>query len=178
MIDISPDLWYTITVILRGYGGIGRRAGFRIRWVTVQVRPLLPAPTEKDNYRLSFFVGLRDRARLVRERICAAYSFEDTTARTYPRQVFDPCYPYQRKKTTTGCLFLLVCVIGQDMYVKERASVLLGMRPQGRIPGRSIDPCYPYQTAEIRTLCRWAMGSDFSLFLMILMSYQKMIYNI
>ena len=42
MIDISPDLWYTIIVIPRGYGGIGRRAGFRIRWVTVQVRPLLP----------------------------------------------------------------------------------------------------------------------------------------
>ena len=58
--------------------------------MTVQVRPLLPVPTEKDNHRLSFFVGLRDRARHVRERICAAYSFEDTTARTYPRQVFDP----------------------------------------------------------------------------------------
>ena len=144
--------------------------------MTVQVRPLLPVPTKKDNHRLSFFVGLRDRARLVRERICAAYSFEDTTARTYPRQVFDPCYPYQRKKTTTGCLFLLVCVIGQDMYVKEYAQhILLRIRPQGRILGRFIDPCYPYQTVEIRTLCRWAMGSDFSLFLIILMSYQKMI---
>ena len=48
MIDISPDLWYTIIVILRGYGGIGRRAGFRIRWVTVQVRPLLPVPNSRN----------------------------------------------------------------------------------------------------------------------------------
>ena len=48
MIDISPVLWYTITVILRGYGGIGRRAGFRIRWVTVQVRPLLPVPNSRN----------------------------------------------------------------------------------------------------------------------------------
>ena len=85
---------------------------------------------------------------------------------------------YQRKKTTIGCLFLLVCVIEQDIQVKEYAQhILLRIRPQGRILGRSIDPCYPYQTAEIRTLCRWATGSDFSLFLMILMSYQKMIYN-
>ena len=48
MIDISPDLWYTIIVIPRGYGGIGRRAGFRIRWVTVQVRPLLPVPNRRN----------------------------------------------------------------------------------------------------------------------------------
>ena len=61
--------------------------------MTVQVRPLLPVPMEKDNHRLSFFVGLRDRARHVRERICAAYSFEDTTARTYPRQVHRPLLP-------------------------------------------------------------------------------------
>ena len=27
-----------------GYGGIGRRAGFRIRWATMQVRSLLSAP--------------------------------------------------------------------------------------------------------------------------------------
>ena len=30
--------------ISRRYGGIGRRAGLRNRWVTMQVRPLLPAP--------------------------------------------------------------------------------------------------------------------------------------
>ena len=30
-----------------GYGGIGRRAGLRILWVTVQVRLLLSAPEEK-----------------------------------------------------------------------------------------------------------------------------------
>lgn len=29
---------------LCGYGGIGRHAGFRFLWATVQVRPLLPAP--------------------------------------------------------------------------------------------------------------------------------------
>ena len=66
--------------------------------MTVQVRPLLPVPTEKDNHRLSFFVGLRDRARLVRERICAAYSFEDTTARTYPRQVHRPLLPVPNRR--------------------------------------------------------------------------------
>ena len=66
--------------------------------MTVQVRPLLPVPTKKDNHRLSFFVGLRDRARHVRERICAAYSFEDTTARTYPRQVHRPLLPVPNRR--------------------------------------------------------------------------------
>ena len=32
-----------------GYGGIGRRAGFRIQWETVQVRPLLPAESMPDS---------------------------------------------------------------------------------------------------------------------------------
>ena len=32
-----------------GYGGIGRRAGFRIRWATVQVQLLLPAPYKNAN---------------------------------------------------------------------------------------------------------------------------------
>ena len=31
----------------RGYGGIGRRAGFRVQWATVQVQILLPAPKEE-----------------------------------------------------------------------------------------------------------------------------------
>ena len=30
---------------IRGYGGIGRHAGFRFQWATVQVQVLLPAPT-------------------------------------------------------------------------------------------------------------------------------------
>ena len=56
------------------------------------------------------------RARVTRKRICAAYSFEDTTAKTYPRQVFAPCYPYQTAEIRTLCqwrrvrisLFLLI----------------------------------------------------------------------
>ena len=64
---------------------------------------LLSVPTEKDNHRLSFFVGLRNRARHTHERICAAYSFEDTTARSNPRQVTDPCYPYQTAEIRTFC---------------------------------------------------------------------------
>ena len=35
-----------------------------------------------------FFIGLCNRARHVRERICEAYSLGDTTARSYPRQGF------------------------------------------------------------------------------------------
>ena len=33
-------------ILSRRYGGIGRRAGLRNRWVTMQVRPLLPAPNK------------------------------------------------------------------------------------------------------------------------------------
>ena len=33
-----------------GYGGIGRRAGFRFRWATVQVRPLLPVPKKHNGF--------------------------------------------------------------------------------------------------------------------------------
>ena len=31
---------------IRGYGGIGRHAGFRFQWATVQVQVLLPAPKQ------------------------------------------------------------------------------------------------------------------------------------
>ena len=54
---------------------------------------LLSVPTEIDNHRLSFFVGLRNRARHTHERICVTYSFEDTTARSNPRQVLRPLLP-------------------------------------------------------------------------------------
>ena len=37
----------TFFIICR-YGGIGRRAGLRNRWATVQVRPLLPAPNKNN----------------------------------------------------------------------------------------------------------------------------------
>ena len=58
------------------------------------------------------------RARVTRKRICAAYSFEDTTAKTYPRQVFYPCYLYQTAEIRTLCqwrrvrisLFLLIFI--------------------------------------------------------------------
>ena len=84
---------------------------------------------QKNSPRGCFFVGLCNRARHVRERICAAYSFEDTTARSNPRQVHRP----------PRC-FLLVCVIEQDIHMKEYAQhILLRIRPQGRILGRSID---------------------------------------
>ena len=32
----------------RGYGGIGRRAGFRFQWATVQVQVLLPVPKHTE----------------------------------------------------------------------------------------------------------------------------------
>ena len=47
---------------LRGRGGIGRRAGLRIRWATMQVRPLSPAPkntAEKDTFSAVFFYPSR-----------------------------------------------------------------------------------------------------------------------
>lgn len=36
-----------IAMFISGYGGIGRRVGFRFRWATVQVQLLLPVPNEK-----------------------------------------------------------------------------------------------------------------------------------
>lgn len=49
------DLGYNSDVS-RGYGGIGRHAGFRFRWETVQVRVLLAAPDRHDPNRI-FPVG-------------------------------------------------------------------------------------------------------------------------
>ena len=44
-LDKSIGLWYHFSCGYTkcGYGGIGRRTGFRILRETVQVRPLLPA---------------------------------------------------------------------------------------------------------------------------------------
>ena len=42
--------------LMRGYGGIGRRARFRIWYFGVQVRPLLPAPNKIGHRKMSFFV--------------------------------------------------------------------------------------------------------------------------
>ena len=60
---------------------------------SVQVRPLLPVPKRKTALVAVFLFSIGNRARHVRERICAAYSFEDTTTRTYPRQVLRPLLP-------------------------------------------------------------------------------------
>ena len=38
----------------RGYGGIGRRAGFRFLWETVQVRPLLSTPKRRRSAAFSY----------------------------------------------------------------------------------------------------------------------------
>ena len=38
-----------------GYGGIGRRAGFRFLWATVQVQLLLSAPIERGKVFLASF---------------------------------------------------------------------------------------------------------------------------
>ena len=40
---------------LCGYGGIGRRAGFRFLWATVQVQLLLSAPIERGKVFLASF---------------------------------------------------------------------------------------------------------------------------
>ena len=53
-----------------GYGGIGRRAGFRFQWATVQVQVLLPAPRQKNSAPFRFR-GLRKR----RENCTSAESF-------------------------------------------------------------------------------------------------------
>ena len=42
-IDIKKALYYNAFREMRGYGGIGRRVGFRFRWATVQVQILLSA---------------------------------------------------------------------------------------------------------------------------------------
>ena len=39
---------------LSGYGGIGRRDGFRFHWETVQVRVLLAAVHSQDTVRITF----------------------------------------------------------------------------------------------------------------------------
>ena len=41
--------------LICGYGGIGRRAGFRIRWATMQVRSLLSAPEKALVFCRCFF---------------------------------------------------------------------------------------------------------------------------
>ncbi len=44
--------------MLCGYGGIGRRAGFRFLWATVQVQLLLSAPIKKeDSYLAVLFLN-------------------------------------------------------------------------------------------------------------------------
>ena len=45
---------------IRGYGGIGRHAGFRFQWATVQVQVLLPAP-EKGHPKGCPFSGAGNR---------------------------------------------------------------------------------------------------------------------
>ncbi len=45
---------------IRGYGGIGRHAGFRFQWATVQVQVLLPAP-EKAPKRVPFLVRVTEQ---------------------------------------------------------------------------------------------------------------------
>ena len=47
---------------IRGYGGIGRHAGFRFQWATVQVQVLLPAP-EKGHPKGCPFSGAAPSAR-------------------------------------------------------------------------------------------------------------------
>ena len=56
---------------IRGYGGIGRHAGFRFQWATVQVQVLLPAPPRQKNSAPFRFRGLRKR----RENCSSAASF-------------------------------------------------------------------------------------------------------
>ena len=49
----SPDgfsAFFTISFRLCGYGGIGRRAGFRFQWETVQVQVLLAAVYYGNGY--------------------------------------------------------------------------------------------------------------------------------
>ena len=79
---------------------------------------LLSVPTENDNHRLSFFVGLRDRARHTHERT-RKRSFGDATARSNPRQVFDPCYPYQKGKQPSW-LFSFFSIGNRARHVRER----------------------------------------------------------
>ena len=56
---------------IRGYGGIGRHAGFRFQWATVQVQVLLPAPPRQKNAAPFRFRGLRK----CRENCTSAASF-------------------------------------------------------------------------------------------------------
>ena len=44
---VTSSLFTLTYYLIRGYGGIGRRARFRILCSFVQVRPLLPAPKER-----------------------------------------------------------------------------------------------------------------------------------
>ena len=57
-----------------GYGGIGRRAGFRFQWATVWVRPPLPVPKRQRNLRVPlpflFLSALQNRAEKLRP-ICS-----------------------------------------------------------------------------------------------------------
>ena len=44
--------------IICGYGGTGRRAGFRFQWATMQVQVLLSAPKRRLQKQSSFFVNI------------------------------------------------------------------------------------------------------------------------
>ena len=56
---VTSSLFTLTYYLIRGYGGIGRRARFRILCSFVQVRPLLPAP--KGCFGILFCVGNRVR---------------------------------------------------------------------------------------------------------------------
>ena len=45
---LQKPIAFAIGFFIRGYGGIGRHAGFRFLWETVQVQVLLPAPPRQN----------------------------------------------------------------------------------------------------------------------------------
>ena len=90
-----------------GYGGIGRRAGFRFLWATVQVQLLLSAPNKRAPCgALLFGVSIQELRRDKQPAGCAGRrhlpptkQWKPTVFRA-PRSSGNSCYPHQDKKST------------------------------------------------------------------------------
>ena len=72
--------------MLRGYGGIGRRAGFRFLWATVQVQLLLSAPKKRWQTKClpTFFLFIADKLQELRGDKQQKISFCCAGRRTLP----------------------------------------------------------------------------------------------
>ena len=77
---------------IRGYGGIGRHAGFRFQWATVQVQVLLPAP-EKGHPKGCPFSGAGNRVTGFCPRAARRQRRKPLMRLPSPFREFKSCFP-------------------------------------------------------------------------------------